>query len=248
MTLLEVYKESLKFIGYICGLIGGVIISIFTVLNYLGIKTEFLSPYNTLEPNFQFLLTFLFFILLLVIAVISIFFIYIIYRLVDSIDKSLDEITKRINNTGNGVVTKSNEVDKKETLKLFTAEIIGIEKNIDATPQFTEEKEKIDYVLKNLQRGQISYFNKTPVYDQYSKEIFRYSDELSEKMLTFYRNIQSIETNRENFNVGYKQSRQAQYMSYDKYQILTYFENIDKTRQLIPELKKTIQKEMEQIK
>jgi hypothetical protein len=248
MTLLEVYKESLKFIGYIGGVIGGVIIFIFTLLNYSGIKTEFLAPYNTLEPNLKFLLTFLFFILLLVVAVISIFFIYIIYRLVDSIDKSVDDLTKRITNTGNGINTKSNEDDEKEILKLFNSEIIGIEKNIVATPQFTEEREMINYVLEDLQRGQISYFNKTPVYDQHSKEIFQYSDELSEKILTFYRIIQSIETNRQNFNVGYRQSGHAQYMSYDMYQILTYFENIDKARQLIPELKKTIQKEMEQIK
>ncbi len=87
MTLRDTYKEALKFIGYISGVIGGLILFIFAFLNNLGVNTNLLSSFNTLESNLKFLLTFLFLIFLLIITIISIFFIYIIYKLVEEIDK-----------------------------------------------------------------------------------------------------------------------------------------------------------------
>jgi len=92
MTLREVYKEALKFVGYISGVIGALILFAITILNGLGMNTNPLSSYNTLNPDIKFLLTFFFLAYLLILAIISIFFIYIIYKLVEEIDKKDSKI------------------------------------------------------------------------------------------------------------------------------------------------------------
>jgi hypothetical protein len=133
--------------------------------------------------------------------------------------------------------------NKIKNIELFESEIKRIEKTLESVNNFESDQEKISFVVDDLQMGKKHFFN-IPVYSQFSKEMMQFSEELRDNLIIFYENIRLIEQNQENFNVEFKTSGKITYTSYDKIQIMAFFENIKKIREQIPNLKILFQKEL----